>query len=391
MREFLRRVNNDVYGWYQTWKAANPGKVASTGIAAGSEQYLPTGLATPDIASFKWNYLTDGNPQHGVTQATDHSFGVYDHLGNTVFFGDRPSDYQGCYVGPTEYADGHPTFWFDDATQNAYWGAGPRGFSQQQLDEKALNCVTQLLMAAFCVWDGGRLPTDAELAGGNANSAWGASNYPWGPSPQYTDTWTTVVPGRVTAYADTALNGNPTPQNGIFDVLMPLNDGTGKANLLAPTYNTTNWNPFYPVIPNGLRYYWPEIKVGNCQATDGTYSPTCPGKAGQTCPTNCGWGQNDEAYEVAAPGRFINDRHSDPNLAVPGALDGWFDLTANVMEVTLNGGGNDDGNHDSLPSTYWIGGSFEGHTPDTNPGDNHHYFTFNILTKYGKQGGRCAR
>ena len=394
MREFLSRVNNDVYDWYQAWKIANPTKVASSGIATSSEQYLPTGLATPMIPNFQYNYSTDGNPKDGVTQATGHTMGVYDHLGNTVFFADRPSDFQGCYIGSTEYADGHPTFWFDADTQNTYWGAGPRGLSQAALDEKSLNCVTQLLVAAFCAWDGGRLPTYQELSGnpggnGTDSSAWGSGSYPWGNSPAYTDTWTTVVPGRVLAFADTQLNGNPTQQSNIWDVLMPINDGTGHANLLGPTYNTTNWNPFYPVIPSGLRYYWPQMSVGNCGATDGTYSTTCPGKAGQTCPTNCGWGQNDEAYEIAAPGRFVNDRHTPSNIANPGPLDGFFDLTANMMEVTSNGGGSDDANHDSLPGTYWVGGSFEGH--GVNTGANHVTFNFNILTKYGKQGGRCAR
>jgi hypothetical protein len=387
MREFLRRTGNDVNTWYQAWKAANPAKVAGVGIAAGSEQYLPTGLATPDVPAFKWNYATFNPVTHGITitQTTDHSFGVYDHLGNTVFFADSPSDFQGCYVGPNETQDGHPTYWWDDVTQAGLWGAGPRAFTQQQLDEKSLNCVTQLLLAAFCAWDGGRLPTFTELASASANSAWGAGTYPWGNSPSYTDTWTTVVPGRVNPYADTALNGMPTVQGGVWDVLMPLNDGTGHANLLAPTYNTTNWNPFYPVIPSGLRYYWPEISTGNCGANDGTYSATCPGKAGQTCPTNCGWGQTDEAYEVAAPGRFTNDKRPNPNVVNPAAQDGWFDLTANIMEATSNQSGTDSANHDSLPTVPWVGGSFEGH------GVSRSNFSFNILTKYGKMGGRCAR
>jgi hypothetical protein len=389
MREFITRTNNNVYGWYQTWKAANPTKVAGTGIRMADEQFLPQDVDQPLLPNMHWNYGSPGN----ITQAVGRTAGVHDHLGNTVFYADQPSDFQGCYMGPGQYQDGHPTYWWDPTTQANEWGAGPRAFTQQQLDEKSLNCVTQILLAAFCAWDGGHLATTAELSGG-ANSAWGASPYPWGSSPAYTDTWTTNVPGRVNMqYTSCDAMGNCTVQTntGAWDVNMPLNDGTGHANLLAPTYNTTNWNQFYPVLPTGLRYYWPEIPLGNCPPNGGdpNYLATCPTTlpAGKTCPTNCGWGQNDEAYNVAAPGRFINDKHA---VAPNGAHDGWFDLTANVMEVTNDGSGTDVAARDSLPLKNWVGGSFEGH--GVNTGGNHVSFSqFNILVKYGKMGGRCAR
>ena len=43
------------------------------------------------------------------------------------------------------------------------------------LDEKPLNCVTAYMVAAFCAWDGGRMPTKAEW-----DEAWRGSKYPWG-------------------------------------------------------------------------------------------------------------------------------------------------------------------------------------------------------------------
>ncbi|HVJ88976.1 MAG TPA: SUMF1/EgtB/PvdO family nonheme iron enzyme [Labilithrix sp.] len=53
-------------------------------------------------------------------------------------------------------------------------------FSQDLLDVKALNCVGWHLARAFCSWEGGRLPTVAEIT--NAFRNGGTTNYPWGNS-----------------------------------------------------------------------------------------------------------------------------------------------------------------------------------------------------------------
>ncbi len=55
--------------------------------------------------------------------------------------------------------------------------------TKDALDGKAINCVPWYVLFAFCVWDGGRLPTDAEwgfaLAGGGEQRG-----FPWGDVPQ---------------------------------------------------------------------------------------------------------------------------------------------------------------------------------------------------------------
>jgi formylglycine-generating enzyme len=54
--------------------------------------------------------------------------------------------------------------------------------TKDALDKKGLNCVPWYVLFAFCVWDGGRLPTDAEwgfaLAGGDEQRP-----FPWGTVP----------------------------------------------------------------------------------------------------------------------------------------------------------------------------------------------------------------
>ena len=57
-------------------------------------------------------------------------------------------------------------------------GAGEIGdYTQAQLDPKVLNCVGWHLARAFCAWDGGRLPTQGEIANAFTNN--GANQYPW--------------------------------------------------------------------------------------------------------------------------------------------------------------------------------------------------------------------
>lgn len=57
-------------------------------------------------------------------------------------------------------------------------GAGELGdYTQAELDPKALNCVGWHIAKAFCAWDGGRLPTLAELSNAFTNNS--ANAYPW--------------------------------------------------------------------------------------------------------------------------------------------------------------------------------------------------------------------
>ncbi|MBX3226285.1 MAG: hypothetical protein KIT84_43120 [Labilithrix sp.] len=58
-------------------------------------------------------------------------------------------------------------------------------FTQEQLDVKALNCVGWHLARAFCSWEGGALPTLAQLT--NAYTNKGTTTHPWGSGPYSAD------------------------------------------------------------------------------------------------------------------------------------------------------------------------------------------------------------
>ena len=342
MRQFISAVGNNV----QAWVLANRAK--TTQIPDAMVQYLPTGLSTPSKSIVQCD--EKGQNCGTVTQG----FGVYDHLGNTVFMPDRPCANcgQGCWLGTVaEGGYGHPTYWWPNAIQTGQWASQPRAFSQADLDAKSLNCTTQVLFAAFCAWDGGRLPTQAELGG--AAGAWGPASYPWG-NQTYRDT-VAGAPGRVEY--PYAYNGQSA---GRLAFLVPAETVGGASNLAnAVQYNYTNWNPFgaSPADSDYLpyfRYAYPNITAAK-------------------------FDQTDQAFAIAAPGRMVNDFRAD------GAGSGWYDVGANLIEVTATVTTTDDANHNGWPGVSWVGGSFEGHEPG--PGG----YNLNVMTKYGKAGARCAR
>jgi hypothetical protein len=370
MREFIARTGGNVRAW------VDANRVATAQIADASLQYLPEGDKTPTRNIMR----CDEKGLNCSSQSME--FGVLNHLGNAVFHPDRPCPNcgQGCYIGKeADGGYGHPTYWFDDITQKNEFGAEKREFDRQTLDTKSLNCVTQVLLAAFCAWDGGRLPTQAELGG--ASGAWGSAKYPWGTTEFY-DTVAGAPAGERKQYSWTP-DADPNDNQANFDqaafFIHAVTDlGAGPVqNPYAAQYNITNWNPFAssPYMPE-IRYAWPVLPYAK-------------------------WGQTDQAYAAAAPGRMYNDyRQLGAN-----AGEGVYDLGANMIEITatqkactddnqcdaplgacVNSKCQDKASHDNLPTFQWVGGSFEGHSPNNRGG-----YDKNLLTKYGKAGGRCVR
>lgn len=149
VRTMVNRLDGDVRGWIQShrpswwkpeWDGMLPRDRHETDMALGYEGGL-NGYG--DTASYQ---------SIGVTGAR-----------------------VGCYVTGV----GVHTWWREPDPSAP--GETPR-YPQDILDEKVLNCVPWSFAEAFCAWDGGRLPTAAELTvafhNGSANTA-----YPWGNAP----------------------------------------------------------------------------------------------------------------------------------------------------------------------------------------------------------------
>jgi hypothetical protein len=94
--------------------------------------------------------------------------GVYQELGPYVH-GTPGGGNEGCYIAGV----GARTYRLPDAV-NARM-SDPQHYPVAFLDQRALNCVTVYIVAAFCAWDGAMLPT-----GAMEDAAWGGARYPWG-------------------------------------------------------------------------------------------------------------------------------------------------------------------------------------------------------------------
>jgi hypothetical protein len=150
MRAFVERTGGNIRGWMQAHRPE--------WFREDWDKYLPTTLDDPE----------DGNTGFD---------GVYQQLGPFRFVStgaEQPAN-RGCDVeGP-----GARTYWVPEAI-NDRWEDRQR-YSKDDLDEKALVCVTQYMIGAFCAWDGGRLPAPAEIS----YAYTGGENrlFPWGNTP----------------------------------------------------------------------------------------------------------------------------------------------------------------------------------------------------------------
>jgi hypothetical protein len=331
MRQFVETVGADLRTWAKTEMAA----ATPLGVRLSNDLVTSAGLDMSDLLP---KSATPGDPLNLVQQ-----------IGATVIDSRRPSMSQGCFNSSAAGAAyGANTYYWDGATLRAHFaGHADRRFTKAQYDEKSMNCGAYWMYAAFCAWDGGRMPTEAEM-----NEAWGATAYPWG----------------------TATFGFP---------LDNMHQGPYQYEQTANYFNNAG---FY-------FYHYPDFGDGA-----------------------------DLAGFIAAPGRFILDRTAQMSANA----EHWMDLGANVMELTrfrtpavgndtfcdfsiTNAPGdvpnlavcNDGGvagvvRKVSMPSTVWVGGSWEGHQKfTTNPAAEPWFsklgYTLPVQTQYGKTGVRCAR
>jgi len=164
MRQFVEGVKAST-GSYDLRAWATGEVLAGTKAGRLLAEQMPT-TTTATQSSFLTFLPTSNDPRDPLNLPAQ--------LGATSMDANVPSEYQGCYSAPGAF--GATDYWQGPEIQKAFWSP-PREFPQADYDIKPINCAPYWMYAAFCAWDGGRLPTLAEVV-----SAWGPDQYPWGSS-----------------------------------------------------------------------------------------------------------------------------------------------------------------------------------------------------------------
>jgi hypothetical protein len=167
---------NNIRAWVQARIAVDPILSRMYGPAT-----LPYAGQMIDFLPAGDNGETKPIPVHPTLQATyggaiaNVDIGINSQIGPTSYYrGINQNGTSGCSMALGN--SGHRTVWTDDATR-ASFGEPSAGNTTERdrLDEKSANCMTPIMFAAFCAWDGGYVMTqDAFMA------AFGPATLPWG-------------------------------------------------------------------------------------------------------------------------------------------------------------------------------------------------------------------
>jgi hypothetical protein len=113
----------------------------------------------------------DGWSQY-LASDTDAAQTALGNVGTNYAFGSALYVYvhgHNCFQGAGSY--GFPTYWYPPAVMQTQNGGLPRVATQEQLDVKAMTCIPNAMLAAFCAWDGGQLATAEVLQSVTANGS----------------------------------------------------------------------------------------------------------------------------------------------------------------------------------------------------------------------------
>lgn len=249
------------------------------------ETFLPTGNEGGTVSI---NRLLLGDPRHDGQTAEQAGPGVIlppptdqnVNLGiNHQFGGQVFADVHGNNCGTYTGAYGFPTYYYPPAVQTKN-GEVPRVMTQDALDVKSMNCITNVMLAAFCAWDGGQLAT-AEVMDFVTDS------------PVRSD----AVSGCGSQYDNHgALLGN--------DLSSTVQSG-GRCNPVSQVNATFDAGDNLPVPGSPLNkhiYHYPDIGNSN----------------------------SDKVWQIAAPGRVFADF-----LRMTQGAEPWIDLAGNLSESVL--------------------------------------------------------
>jgi hypothetical protein len=168
---------NNVRAWVQARIAVDP-------ILAK----MYTASPNPDYPGQMISYLPAGDngetkpiPVHPALQAqyggpvANIDIGISSQIGPTSYYrGLNQNGTSGCSMALGN--SGHRTVWTDDATRTSFFepSAGS-ATDRDRLDEKSANCMTPIMFASFCAWDGGYVMTEDAFM-----KAYGPATLPWG-------------------------------------------------------------------------------------------------------------------------------------------------------------------------------------------------------------------
>jgi formylglycine-generating enzyme required for sulfatase activity len=144
-RVFIEKTNGNIRALvkqFANWPVPPEFDVALPSTVAEAEAVIG-----PDVNPWDW-------PRPGVDPLVDLPPNI-----------DRA---RGCQIAN----GGGRTYW------TARTDAEKNKVSKDELEPKMMNCAPKFMFLAFCMWDGGDLPTAADL-----ETAWGPAKYPWGASP----------------------------------------------------------------------------------------------------------------------------------------------------------------------------------------------------------------
>jgi len=267
------------------WIVSNPPKIWN----ADWNVFLPSDSETGTLTI---NRLLLGDPRHDgelnpgpgviVPPATNQTVSVgFNHQFGAQVYADMHGNNCGVFAG----AYGFPTYYYppDILLKNK---EVPREISKDVLDTKAMNCITNAMLQAFCTWDGGQLATSEVLD------------------------YITDTPVR-----DISVSGCGTQYDDHDNLLNSTLTGTIQSGGRCPSVASIN---------------------ATFDAGDVLPIPAIPGVNVNSHIYNFPFfnSTSDKSWQIAAPGRIAADN-----------IGGWMDLAGNLSEVVLEtNSGNFTGN-----------------------------------------------
>lgn len=277
--------------------------------------------------------------------------GIYQELGPNVHPPSSVGANEGCFIDNF----GARTYRLPDAV-NARM-ADPQYYTQDFLDDRALNCVPVAMLAAMCAWDGGTLASKEAI-----DAAWGAGTYPWADQ--------TSKPLGYQFAIGTDPKGSSPGAYGGFQGDPKIPAPFTAAQLIDLSRTNYNYN------------YWGGAKKPDPPAEEdfsGKHCTQLEGAAGK-----CGW--RDYSIFIAPPGRFPNGDSATGHSDLAGSV---FNTVYPKSPNVADGSGNaDSSDYLNGQNVHWSrSGSWQGHNiPWTGKKS---WMGAPSYYKYWAMGGRC--